>query len=56
MGNVRWPKLTEAIKKMDYEKAAEEILNSEYAKQVGSRAKRNAIMMKTGEMCYISMK
>ena len=50
MGSVRWPKFTEAVKKGDFDKAAEEIMDSKYAKQVGNRAKRNAKIMKTGQM------
>lgn len=38
LGSVRWPKLTNAINEKEYDQAAEEILDSKYATQVGKRA------------------
>lgn len=38
----KWPKLTAAIKSGDWNQAANEILNSKYARQVKNRALRNA--------------
>lgn len=42
-------KMWAAIEKGDYDKAAQEMLNSHWAKQVGKRAVENSIMMKTGK-------
>jgi lysozyme len=43
-------KFIQAVKEKDFEKAAEEMLDSKWAKQVGRRAKRLAYMMKTGKV------
>lgn len=42
LGSVRWPNLTDAVKKGDYERAGNEIMSSKYATQVGDRALRNS--------------
>jgi len=38
-----------ALKEDNYDKAADEMLDSLWAEQVGKRAKRLALMMRTGE-------
>lgn len=38
------------VQKKDYEKAADEMLNSKWARQVGSRARRLSAMMRTGKL------
>lgn len=49
MGNLAaWNGMTSALKKQDYDKAAEEIMDSKYAKDVGDRALRNSVIMRTG--------
>ena len=45
----RFKKMLKALRSGDYEKAAAEILDSEYARQVGGRAKTLDKMMKTGQ-------
>ena len=45
----RFTKMLGAIAEENWNKAAEELLDSRYAKQVGPRADRNAKMMRTGE-------
>ena len=45
----RFIKMLRAISEQNWSKAAEEILDSRYATQVGRRATRNAQMMRTGE-------
>lgn len=42
-------KMWAALEEGDYNKAAKEMLNSRWAKQVGKRAVENSIMMKTGQ-------
>jgi lysozyme len=42
-------KMLAALKQGDFQLAAEEMLDSRYAKQVKGRARRNALMMETGE-------
>jgi lysozyme len=50
--NLGWPRLSKfkrMLKHIDdgkYDKAAEELLNSKYASQVGQRAKRNADLLR----------
>jgi len=48
--NDKWPNLYKAIKNLEWTTAAKEIMNSEYSKQVGNRAKRNACIMKDDKM------
>jgi len=45
----RFRKLIKAIQIQDYDRAAKEMLDSKWAKQVGRRASELARMMKTGE-------
>jgi len=45
----KFKKMNAAINKRDYKTAAEELLNSRYARQVGSRATRLAKMMETNK-------
>lgn len=45
----RFKKTIAAIKAEDWEKAAREMLNSRWAKQVGKRAEELAAMMKRGK-------
>lgn len=42
-------KMLAAIDRGDYQLAATELLDSRYARQVKGRARRNALMMETGE-------
>lgn len=42
-------KMIAALDRGDYELAADEMLDSRYARQVKGRARRNAFMMRTGE-------
>lgn len=44
-------KMLFALELSDYEKAASEILKSEWAHQVNGRAVENALIMRTGELC-----
>ena len=44
-----WPNFLQQIKTKQYTAAAENMLTTKWAKQVGSRAKRLADMMRTGE-------
>lgn len=48
-GLLKFQKMIAAIGCMDYEGAAEEMLDSRWARQVGRRAQRLAEMMRTGE-------
>ena len=41
-------KMIQAVRNNDWERAADEIMNSRYASQVGLRAVRNEVMMRTG--------
>jgi len=45
---LKFKKMLAAAEAGDYDKAADEILDSKYAKQVGARATRLAQMMRTG--------
>jgi len=45
----RFKKMLKALRSGDYAEAAAEILDSDYARQVGGRAKTLAKMMKTGQ-------
>ena len=47
-GLLKFKKMLKAMRKGDYDNAAEECLNSQYAKEVGIRAKRIAATIKTG--------
>lgn len=47
-GLLKFKKMLKAMRKSDYDKAAEECLNSRYAETVGIRAKRIAATIKTG--------
>jgi lysozyme len=42
-------KTLDALQRRDYETAAEELLDSNYAKQVGARSVRVAEMIRTGD-------
>lgn len=44
----KWPKMMSALERGDLETAADELLNSRYAKQVKTRAKRNANLLRNG--------
>lgn len=46
---LKFKKMIAALISRDYQLAAEEMLDSQYARQVKGRAKRNAHMMETGE-------
>lgn len=48
-GLLQFKKMLKAMRKKDYETAAAECLNSQYAKEVGIRAQRIANTIKTGE-------
>ncbi len=48
-GLLKFKKMLKALRRKDYEKASEECLNSQYAKEVGRRAERIAHTLKTGE-------
>jgi len=48
-GLYKFKKMIQALKKEDYDKASDEMLNSLWAKQVKGRAIRLAKMMRTGE-------
>ncbi len=48
-GVLKFKKMLKALRKKDYETAALECLNSQYAKEVGRRAVRIANTLKTGE-------
>lgn len=48
----KFKKMLTAIEKRDWDRAAEEALDSLWAKQVGSRAKRVARMLQTGDNIY----
>lgn len=45
----QFKKMIAALKEDNYDKAADEMLDSLWAEQVGKRAKRLALMMRTGE-------
>lgn len=47
-GLLRFKNMVKALEAKDYAKAAAEMLNSNWAKQVGSRAQELALQMKTG--------
>ena len=49
-GVKKFKKMRKAIKDGDWEKAADEMLDSRWAKQVGERATELAEIMKTGEL------
>ena len=42
-------KFLDALKRRDYHTAADELLDSKYARQVGQRSQRIAQMVRTGE-------
>jgi lysozyme len=42
-------KMLDGLQRRDYHRAADELLNSKYAKQVGARSDRVAQMIRTGE-------
>jgi lysozyme len=46
---LKFKKMLAAIERKDWEDAADELLDSRYARQVKGRAKRNAYMLRTGE-------
>jgi lysozyme len=46
---LKFRKMLAALKERDYQLAAQEMLDSRYASQVKGRARRNALMMETGE-------
>lgn len=53
LGSIRadkWPKFNAALRSCKWEEAAKEIMDSKYAKQVKSRAVRNAAIMRDGQM------
>jgi lysozyme len=53
MGSVRpenWPKLHQAVRSCSWAEAGKEIMNSLYAKQVKTRAVRNAAIMTDGQI------
>jgi hypothetical protein len=53
MGSIRpdkWPKFNHAVRSCNWEVAALEIMDSQYAKQVKSRAVRNSAIMRDGKM------
>lgn len=53
MGSLRsekWPKLHQAIRNCHWVEAGKEIMNSLYAKQVKTRAVRNAAIMRDGQI------
>jgi len=45
-------RMLQALRYGDYEKAAQEILNSLWAQQVHGRAKQDAEIMRTGVLCF----
>lgn len=45
-GLLKFKNMLKAVEREDYQKAAEEMLDSRWARQVGSRSKRLALMMK----------
>lgn len=53
--NLGWTRFTafvrmrEALRKADFARAAQEMLDSKWANQVGQRARRLAVMMRSGE-------
>ena len=49
-GFMKFSKMIDAIKKGDWEKAAEEAENSLWFKQVGERAKRNVEILREGKI------
>lgn len=49
-GLLKFKKMLNAIEKNDWEEAAEELLDSKYATQVGRRATRNAQILRTGSL------
>lgn len=48
-GLLSFTEMLNAVKEKDFKKASKEMLNSKWAKQVGSRAEELAVQMKTGE-------
>lgn len=48
-GLTKFRKMLAALDRRDYQLAAKEMLDSRYATQVKGRARRNALMMETGE-------
>ena len=42
-------KMLDGLQRRDYHAAADELLDSKYAKQVGARSERVALMIRTGE-------
>jgi lysozyme len=44
----KWPKFSNAVGKRNWNEAADEIMNSLYAKQTKSRAVRNSAIMRDG--------
>lgn len=50
LGSIRWPKFTQAVHACNWKKAGDEIMDSQYAKQVNNRARRNAAIMRDGKL------
>lgn len=48
-GSLRWPRLTQSVFRNEWEEAAERLMDSRYAHQVGVRAKRNACILRDGQ-------
>ena len=51
-GLMRFRRMIEALKRANYEAAADEMVNSRWYRQVGERGRRLEAMMRTGEDYY----
>lgn len=49
-GLLQFDKMLNALREKDYSKAADEMLNSKWAIEVGERAEDNAYIIRTGEL------
>ena len=49
-GMLKFSNMIDAIERLDYETAANELLDSKYARQTPARAKRNADIIRSGEV------
>jgi len=49
-GMLKFSNMIDAIERLDYETAANELLDSKYARQTPARAKRNADIIRSGEI------
>ncbi len=53
-GMLRWARLTQAVFEQNWPLAAEELLDSRYAHQLGIRAKRNASILRTNQQVKLA--